>query len=134
MIYGIGTDIINSERIKKLILKFEKKFIYRFFGNSEIELSKNKMDNHLFFSKRFAAKEAFWKAVSPENTGNVFLKDIQVLSNKYGKPEIYLSGKTKEFIKKKEIEMNQKFKFYISISDEPPHVLAFVIIFLAPFD
>ena len=134
MIYGIGTDIINSERIKKIILKFDKKFIFKFFGKNEIELSKNKYDKYLFFSKRFAAKEAFWKAISPEKIGNVYLKDIEVLSNKFGKPEIYVFGKTKKFIKKKEIQMKKKFKFYISISDEPPNVIAFVIIFLAPFD
>ena len=134
MIYGIGTDLINSERIKKLILKFDKKFINRFFGSSEIKLSQDKYDQHLFFSKRFAAKEAFWKAVSPENAGNIYLKDIEVLSNKFGKPEIHVSGKTKEFIQNRENEMKKKFKFYISISDEPPNVLAFVIIFLAPWD
>ena len=61
MIYGIGTDILNSDRIKKLINKYNYKFINKFFGKDEICASKSKFNKYLFFSKRFAAKELFGK-------------------------------------------------------------------------
>ena len=86
----------------------------------------------MFFSKRFAAKEAFWKACSPIRLGRIKFKDIQVISDTRGKPEINISGDTRKFIEKVEKSLNNKFHFHISLSDEPPHALAFVIIFLAP--
>ena len=132
MIYGIGTDIINSNRIKKIINKYNDRFINKFFGNEEIEMSKTKFNKNLFFSKRFAAKEAFWKACSPIRLGRIKFKDIQVISDTRGKPEINISGDTRKFIEKVEKSLNNKFHFHISLSDEPPHALAFVIIFLAP--
>ena len=132
MIYGIGTDILDSERINKLILKYNKKFINRFFGKNEIKLSQNKFNKSLFFSKRFSAKEAFWKAFSSKNDELIRFKDIEILSDSLGKPFIKLNGKTKLIAKEKENDLKGNFNFYISLSDEPPNVLSFVIIFLAP--
>ncbi len=132
MIYGIGTDIINSNRIKKIINKYNDRFINKFFGNDEIEISKTKFNKILFFSKRFAAKEAVWKAFSPIKFGCIKFRDVQVISDKRGKPKINISGETLKFIENIEKSINNKFHFHISLSDEPPHALAFVIIFLAP--
>ena len=132
MIYGIGTDILHSERINKLILKYNKKFINRFFSKNEIKLSQKKFNKSLFFSKRFSAKESFWKAFSSKKNESIYFKDIEVLSDTLGKPIIKLNGKTKVLAQEKENNLKGKFKFYISLSDEPPNVLSFVIIFLAP--
>ena len=132
MIYGIGTDILNSDRIKKLRNKYNHKFLNKFFGKEEIQISKSKSNKNLFFSKRFAAKEAFWKAISPIEPGSIKFKDIQIISEINGKPKIKISGETLKFIGNIERSINNKFHFYISLSDEPPTVLAFVIIFLAP--
>ncbi len=52
MIYGIGTDIINSNRIKKIINKYNDRFINKFFGNEEIEISKTKFNKNLFFFQK----------------------------------------------------------------------------------
>ena len=70
MIYGIGTDLVNSERVEKLLNKFGDKFLFKIFSNEEINNSKMSYNKALYFSKRFAGKEAFWKAISPnrENT------------------------------------------------------------------
>ncbi len=133
MIYGIGTDILNSQRIKKIIDEFGNKFVNRFFGDEEIEFSKKTINRTLFYSKRFSAKESFWKALSPEY-GSICFREIQILSGKNRKPIIKLDGKTKNFILEKENKLKKKFNFHVSLSDEPPNVLSFVIIFLAPLD
>ena len=131
MIYGIGTDLINSERVEKLLNKFGEKFLFKVFSNEEIDNSKNSYNKALYFSKRFAGKEAFWKAVSPNKKNTLHFNEIEILSNENGRPYVNLIRKTKNKISDLEKSMNCKFNFHISISDENPNVLAFVIIFLA---
>ena len=64
MIYGIGTDLINSERVEKLLAKFGNKFLFKIFSKKRIKNSKTSFNKALYFSKRFAGKEAFWKNVT----------------------------------------------------------------------
>ena len=131
MIYGIGTDLVNSERVEKLLDKFGEKFLLKVFSNKEIDNSKNSYNKALYFSKRFAGKEAFWKAVSPNKENTLHFNEIEILSNENGKPYINLIGSTKKRVSNLEKSLNCKFNFHISISDEKPNALAFVIIFLA---
>ena len=131
MIYGIGTDLINSERVEKLLNKFGNKFLSKIFSIQEIKNSKSSYDKALYFSKRFAGKEAFWKAISPNQKETLHFNEIEILSNKNGKPYINLIGKTNNKILNLEKSLNCTFNFHISISDEKPNALAFVIIFLA---
>ena len=131
MIYGIGTDLVNSERVEKLLNKFGDKFLFKIFSNEEIKNSKKSYNKALYFSKRFAGKEAFWKAISPNRENTLHLNEIEILSNNNGKPYVNLIGVTKKNIFKLEKSLNSTFNFYISISDEKPNALAFVIIFLA---
>ena len=131
MIYGIGTDLVNSERVEKLLNKFGDKFLFKIFSNEEINNSKKSYNKALYFSKRFAGKEAFWKAISPNIENTLHLNEIEILSNNNGKPYVNLIGVTKNKILKLEKSLNSTFNFHISISDEKPNALAFVIIFLA---
>ena len=131
MIYGIGTDLINAERVEKLLNKFGDKFLLKIFSNEEINNSKNSYNKALYFSKRFAAKEAFWKAISPNKDNTLHFNEIEILSNDNGKPYVNLIGKTKKKVSDLEKSLNCKFDFHISMSDEKPNALAFVIIFLA---
>ena len=131
MIYGIGTDLINSKRVEKLLDKFGEKFLFKVFSNEEIDNSKNSYNKALYLSKRFAGKEAFWKALSPSKEHTLHFNEIEILSNENGKPYINLIGKTKNRLSDLEKSLNCKFNFHISISDEKPNALAFVIIFLA---
>ena len=131
MIYGIGTDLINSERVEKLLKKFGNKFLFKIFSYEEINNSKSSFNKSLYFSKRFAGKEAFWKAISPNKDNTLRFNEIEILSNKNGKPYVNLIGKTKNIVSDLEKSLNCKFNFHISISDEKPNALAFVIIFLA---
>ena len=133
MIIGIGTDILNIKRISKIIKRYDQKFINRVYGKNEIEIVQNKLKNSdNYFGKRFAAKEATWKALNPLRGDGLFFKEIEVLNDLNGKPFLLFTGKTKIYIHKKEKTLNSKLKFDISISDEPPFIIAFVVISLAP--
>ena len=133
MIFGIGTDILEITRIDKILKKYNQTFINRIFGFYEMEIVKNKSQNiNLFLGKRFAAKEAVWKALSPNRGDGLAFKEIEILNNSNGKPYLFFSGSTKKYIMNKQIEMNNRLIFDISISDEPPYVVAFVVISLAP--
>ena len=134
MIIGIGTDILNLERFKKTLNKYDQKFINRIYGKNEILISQNKLNvSTNYFGKRFSAKEATWKALSPIRGDGLIFKEIEILNDINGKPYLFFSGKTKQFIEKKEKNLKAKLKFDISLSDEPPFVISFVVISLAPY-
>ena len=133
MIYGVGTDILDISRIDKIVEKFNKKFISKIYGSEEIKVFNKRVSKssaNLFLGKRFAVKEAFWKALSPIRGEGIFFKEIETLNDINGKPYLYLTGNTATYIKNKEKKLNARFKFDISLSDEPPHVIAFVVISL----
>ena len=134
MIFGVGTDILEIKRINKILDKHNEKFIDRIYGSNEINIIRNKQkDLNYFLSKRFAAKEATWKAFNPKRGDGLIFKEIETLNDKNGKPYLFFSGKTERYIKEKENELKGKLKFDISLSDERQYVIAFVVISLAPF-
>ena len=122
-IFGVGTDIVKNNRIKKLIKN--KKFINKIFTSSEIEGSKKIKDKVLFFSKRFAAKEAFSKSLGTGFTHNINFKDISIANKKSGKPYLTLSNKLKVILKRK-LKL-RKVKISLSLSDEKEYSVAYVI-------
>ena len=122
-IYGVGTDIVKNSRIKKLIKN--KKFINRIFTSSEIKDSKKIKHKVLFFSKRFAAKEAFAKSLGTGFTQNINFKDINISKKKSGKPYLTLSNNLKDILKKK-LKL-KKVKIFLSLSDEREYSVAYVI-------
>mgnify|MGYP001485117942 FL=1 len=123
-IIGNGVDIVENKRINKLI--DNKKFIKRVFTNKEIRFSKNIKNKTNYYAKRFAAKEAFVKALGTGFRNNINFSDIEVINNKLGKPKINISKKVRDFIKKK-FKLN-KPKIYVSLSDENKHSIAYVIL------
>ena len=122
-IFGVGTDIVKNSRIKKLIKN--KKFINRIFTSSEIKDSKKINQKVLFFSKRFAAKEAFVKSLGTGFVHNINFKDINVSKKRSGKPYLTLSNKLKNILKRK-LKL-KKVKIFLSLSDEREYSVAFVI-------
>ena len=122
-IFGVGTDIVKNSRIKKLIKN--KKFINRIFTSSEIKDSKKINQKVLFFSKRFAAKEAFVKSLGTGFTHDINFKDINVSKKRSGKPHLTLSNKLKDILKRK-LKL-KKVKIFLSLSDEREYSVAYVI-------
>ena len=134
MIIGIGTDILNLERFKKILDKYDQKFIDRIYGKNEILISQNKLQvSTNYLGKRFSAKEATWKALSPVRGDGLVFREIEILNDNNGKPYLFFSGKTKGYINKKEKNLKAKLKFNISLSDDNPFVITFVVISLAPY-
>ena len=123
-IIGNGVDIVQNIRIKKSIKS--KGFIDRIFTKNEINQSKKIKNKANFFAKRFAAKEAFVKAIGYGFRKNINFKDIEIKNNIYGKPSINVS-KHINLILKKKFNVN-KHKIYLSLSDEKKHSVAFVIV------
>ena len=123
-ILGNGVDIIENRRIKKSITN--KKFVTRIYSKSEINESKKVKNKDSFFAKRFAAKEAFVKAIGTGFRNGINFNDISVKSIKLGKPKIYLTKKIKKIIKNK-FRLNN-FKIFLSLSDEKKHSIAYVVI------
>ena len=120
-IYGIGTDIVSIKRIKLSLKK--KNFINRIFNEKEILKCKKVYNQYNCFAKRFAAKEAFSKALG---TGISNFNEIIILNDKSGKPYINLKGVTEKKIKK--IFRKKKTKISLSLSDEENYAVAFVTI------
>ena len=123
-IFGIGTDIVNILRIKKSFDK-NKKLKNRLFSAKEIKYCESKKNKIAFYSKRFAAKEAFVKALGTGIANGISFNEISIDNSKNGAPFIELLGTTKIITKK---IIKNKNKIYLSLSDEKNYAIAMVII------
>ena len=123
-IIGNGVDIVDNKRIKSSLKK--NNFIKRIFTKKEIEQSKKKRDKANFFAKRFAAKEAFVKAIGTGFRNNINFKDIEIKNTAKGRPVLNLSKKLKNVLKKKFKIDN--YSIYLSLSDEKKYSIAYVIL------
>jgi holo-[acyl-carrier protein] synthase len=125
-IFGIGTDIVDVDRIK-ISLK-NKNFIKRIFNEKEVSKCRKINNSINCFAKRFAAKEAFSKALGTGISNGINLNEIVILNKKSGKPYISIIGETKKTLKKK--FKNKNSKISLSLSDEKKYAVAFVTISL----
>ncbi len=137
MILGVGTDLISVNRIQNLIFKFKEKFEEKIFTANEIakaqkikisddEISANSLLLAKFYAKRFAAKEAFSKALGLGIGRGVDFKDIEIENDELGKPTIRILNSKEEFI---QTHFNCKnYAIHLSLSDENSLASAFVVI------
>jgi holo-[acyl-carrier protein] synthase len=132
MIAGTGTDLLDVRRVQAVMKRFGDKFIARCFTASEIERSQKFTDSAArvhYFAKRFAAKEAVIKAMGAGASAGVMMRDITIANDERGKPLVQMSGSAQDFLDRKCADHNgQKAQLHLSLSDEPPYVLAFVIL------
>ncbi len=131
IILGIGTDICDISRIENSLANHGEAFERKIFTPSERDYCAGKAAKAECYAKRFAAKEALAKALSADDTGWLTWQDVEITSAPSGKPSITLHGQALERL----IEMTPDDKvpsIHLSLSDEPPYALAFVIISLAP--
>ena len=123
-LFGVGTDIIRVNRLKKSLNK--KLFLSRIYSKEEILKCKRSKVNSNCFAKRFAAKEAFSKALGTGISKGISFNEIVVLNEKSGKPYIKLINKTKKIVERK---LKKKiYKISLSIADEKDYAVAFVTI------
>jgi len=125
-IFGVGTDIVSVERIKRSLKNVN--FLSRVFNSKEILKCKKKASSFNCYAKRFAAKEAFSKALGTGISNGISFNEIIILNKKSGKPYITLSGQTKKVIDSK--FKKKKIKILLSLSDETNYAVAFVTISL----
>ena len=123
MIYGIGTDLVDLDRIKKI--KSLSIFAKKILGNQELEKYKQLTDgyNQSYIGKQFAGKEAFVKALGTGFKKPIFPRDIQILRNSFGQPEVLLSDEAKSYVENLGIT-----KTHVSLADESNHLIAFAVL------
>jgi holo-[acyl-carrier protein] synthase len=125
-ILGTGIDIVENYRLKKILLKKKSNFKKKIFTLNEVAYCEKKSNSISCYSKRFAAKEAFAKALGIGFRKNINFKDIEVVNNTYGKPYISIDKKIANKIKT--LFKVKKFNIFLSISDEKKYSIASVII------
>ena len=122
MIAGIGVDIIEVARIKRVLEK-NPAFKSKVYSEREIEYCESKADPGLSYAARFAAKEAFMKALGTGWNHEVSWSEIETISNKDGAPELLISGNSRSAIEKRNI-----VNCYLSLSHEKEYSVACVVL------
>ena len=121
MILGLGTDIAEVPRIAKSIENTA--FRDKVFSATEIIYCETKMNKAENYAARFAAKEAFFKALGTGWRGGMVFNEVEVLNDELGKPSIHLLGKTAEIIQEKNIK-----SIHVSLSHIKDIALATVVL------
>ncbi len=122
MIYAIGHDIVENERINQLLAKYGEKFAGKILTKSELEVYHLRNDKVKFLAKRFAAKEAFAKACGTGLRGAIQLCNISILNDELGRPYFAVSSTVQEWLM-----ANKIIAHHLSLSDEQSLSSAFVI-------
>ena len=123
MIYGVGVDLVKVSRIRAGLERFGERFARRILSVSEFEEFRQAGRRDSFVAKRFAAKEAVVKALGTGFRNGLTLRQISVVHDALGKPELRYSGRTSELLRANGIEES-----HLSISDEDDLVMAFVVL------
>jgi len=122
MIIGVGTDIVDVERIEKVFNKQGQTFANRLLSENELSDFANQLYPARFLAKRWALKEAVSKALGTGIAHGVRFKDMTVAHKESGQPYLVLEGSTLD--KSNELQITN---WSISISDEKHHTVAFVV-------
>ena len=122
MIIGIGVDIVQIERVRKLVENYSE-FMHQVFTAREIEFCQAKADSASSYAARFAAKEAMMKALSTGWNEKVNWLDIEVINEEQGNPILKIKGRTLKLMKKMGV-----YQTHLSLSHERDYALAFVVL------
>jgi len=123
MIYGIGIDLVDIRRISSAIHRWQGRFINRVFTVREVDLSRHSLKLASSLALRFAAKEAFSKAIGLGMKKGIRWRDIEVVHNPSGRPELRLKGEARRMCDKEGIR-----GWHVSLSDEGDYGMAVVVL------
>jgi holo-[acyl-carrier protein] synthase len=123
MIYGIGVDLVKMSRIQSAMENWGERFQQKIFTEKERSLCSSKPRPTRYWAMRFAAKEAFAKAIGLGMRHGIFWKDIEVTSNSFGRPELILHGRAKEICSQAGIKTS-----FLTLSDEDGYAVAVVVL------
>jgi holo-[acyl-carrier protein] synthase len=128
MIIGIGSDLCNIDRIQNSLDRFGERFTNRVFTEIERRKAEGRpLTRAGTYAKRFAAKEAFSKAVGTGFKRGVFMKDIGVVNKASGEPTLALAGGAKRRLDDITPE-GHAAEVHLTMTDDHPFAQAFVII------
>ena len=123
MAISVGIDLVEIERIKKLLGKYPERFLKKHFTETELDYCKDKARPEIHVAARFAAKEALSKALGTGLAQGIKLKDIGVRNELSGKPIIELSGRVAEVVKEKNV-----VQMDTSLTHTHEHAIAVVVL------
>jgi holo-[acyl-carrier protein] synthase len=134
MIIGVGSDLCNIERIANSLDRFGARFEMRVFTETErAKAGRRPFTRAGTYAKRFAAKEAFSKAVGTGFKRGVFMKDIGVVNAPGGAPTLALTGGAAKRLEEM-LPQGHKARIHLTLTDDHPWAQAFVIIEALPAD
>lgn len=106
-IFGIGIDITEVGRIEKAFLRFGDRFRRRIFTENEINFCEKKKEGKFqSYAARFAAKEAFAKALGTGLRGKISWREIEIIDDEKHRPQIITKGKAKEYLGKRNAHLS----------------------------
>jgi holo-[acyl-carrier protein] synthase len=123
MINGVGIDLVDVNRMKKLLAKWGGRFTERYFSQREIEYCQRKAISAIHFAARFAAKESFLKSLGIGLGMGVALREIEVINDSQGKPDLVLHGQAQQLIREQGIR-----KVHLSLTHTSECAAAVVIL------
>jgi len=123
MIYGTGVDLVSLKRVEKVILRWGDRFINKVFTEHEARTCQDRPASHEAFALRFAAKEAFSKALGLGMRKGIHWRDIEVSNDPAGKPGLRLSGIAADICREKGIN-----GIHLSLSDDGDYGIAMVVL------
>lgn len=123
MIYGIGVDLVKIARIQAAMETWGERFQKKIFTETEQTFCLSKPHPTRYWAMRFAAKEAFSKAVGLGMRQGVYWKDIEVTANAFGKPELILHGRAREICLQAGIKNS-----FLTLTDEEDYAMAVVVL------
>ena len=123
MICGVGIDLVENNRMEKIIKKWGVKFLSRIFSDEEIKYCEKHINLSTHYGVRFAAKESFLKALGIGLGMGIKLSDIEVMNDENGKPSLMLCGEAKNQIEKKRIT-----KVHLSLTHTKSYSTAIVVL------
>lgn len=123
MIYGIGTDIVAVERFQRFMDAGNSAIMERLFTATERSKCGSRKDAASCLAARFAAKEAFLKALGTGLRDGISWQDMEVSNNDLGKPELMLSGKAAE-----QFQVNELIYIHLSLSHDGGNAIAMVVL------
>ena len=123
MIYGIGTDLVELARVEQTYHRFGERFVERLLMDEERELFDKNTQPIRFLAMRFAGKEATVKAMGTGFANGVWIRDVGIVANALGKPEIVWSKRGKDVCDRLGIGEG-----FISLTDDAGLILAFAVV------
>jgi holo-[acyl-carrier protein] synthase len=123
MIYGVGTDLVQQDRIQRSLDRFGDRFVQRLLLQQELDAFQKQKNPTRFLAMRFAAKEAVVKAMGTGFAHGMWVRDVGTIQNEWGRPEIIYSQRGEAMCRKLGIGEG-----HISLTDEAGFIVAFAVL------